>query len=100
MEQQSRLSQPTSDELLKNQKWGHIDPTKNWPQEYSAEWLEEKRREIEARSGRKANYKKLKNPGKERELDDSSRKKSKAAPKEVKELREQELTRFRSLSSK
>lgn len=90
LEQQSRSSQPTHGELLKHQNWGHVDPRKVWPQHRSAEWLEAKRKEIEARSGRKANYGKQKNPGKERESDGSSRKKSKAAHKGFKELWELE----------
>ena len=51
--------QPTPQELLKTQIWGHIDPQTAWPKEHSAEWLSEKRKEIDARGGRKANFGKL-----------------------------------------
>ena len=51
--------QPTAQELFKTQIWGHIDPRVVWPKEQSAEWLEEKRREIDARGGKKANFGKL-----------------------------------------
>lgn len=51
--------QPTPQELAKTQIWGHINPTVIWPKETSEEWYDEKRREIEARGGRKANFGKL-----------------------------------------
>ena len=51
--------QPTPQELIKTQIWGHIDPQTAWPKEHPAEWLAEKRKEIEARGGRKANFGKL-----------------------------------------
>lgn len=46
-------------ELMDSQVWGHIDPQIAWPPEQSSEWLAEKRKEIEARGGRKANFGKL-----------------------------------------
>ena len=55
-------SQPTPSELLKSQLWGCIDPRKVWPKEHSAEWLADKRKEIEARGGRKANFGRLLTP--------------------------------------
>jgi hypothetical protein len=51
-------SQPSQEQLSK-QIWGHIDPRTQWPNELSEEWLAEKRREIDARGGRKANFGKL-----------------------------------------
>jgi hypothetical protein len=51
--------QPTPQELAKTQIWGHIDPRVAWPKEMSEEELAEKRREIDARGGKKANYGKL-----------------------------------------
>lgn len=59
------LSQPparrpsSSEGLNQNQLWGHVDPREVWPQHLTEEWREAKQREIEARGGRKANYKKL-----------------------------------------
>lgn len=52
-------AQPTPQELAETQIWGHIDPRKVWPKEMSEEELAEKRREIDARGGRKANHGKL-----------------------------------------
>ncbi|KIM93177.1 hypothetical protein OIDMADRAFT_149790 [Oidiodendron maius Zn] len=52
-------SQPTPSELLKSQLWDCIDPREVWPKEHSAEWLADKRKEIEARGGRKANFRRL-----------------------------------------
>jgi hypothetical protein len=54
-----RDTQPTAQELIQTQIWGHIDPQVVWPKERSAEWLSEKRKEIEARGGRKANFGKV-----------------------------------------
>jgi len=51
--------QPSAQELAKTQIWGHIDPRVVWPKESSAEWLAEKRCEIDARGGKKANFGKL-----------------------------------------
>jgi hypothetical protein len=51
--------QPTPQELAQTQIWGHINPSVIWPKEQSEEWLAEKRQEIDARGGRKANYGKL-----------------------------------------
>jgi len=51
--------QPSPHELAKTQVWGHIDPRVKWPKEHSEEWLAEKRREIESRGGRKANFGRL-----------------------------------------
>ena len=51
--------QPTPQDLVETQIWGHINPTKLWPRVTSEEWLNEKRREIDGRGGRKANYGKL-----------------------------------------
>lgn len=51
--------QPTPQELAETQIWGHINPYKVWPKETSEGWLAEKRQEIDARGGRKANYGKL-----------------------------------------
>lgn len=48
--------QPTPQELANTQIWGHMDPREVWPQKRSEEWYAEKRREIDARGGRKANY--------------------------------------------
>lgn len=50
---------PTPEDLLKTQIWGHVDPRESWPKTQSAEWLSEKRKEIEARGGRKVNFGKL-----------------------------------------
>lgn len=52
-------SQSTPQELVETQIWGHIDPQAIWPKEPSTEWLDQKREEIEARGGRKANFGKL-----------------------------------------
>lgn len=52
-------TRPTTQELLKTQFWGHIDPSKVWPKETSEEWLAKKREEIDSRGGRKANFGKL-----------------------------------------
>lgn len=52
-------TQPTAKELAESQIWGHIDPRTAWTKEPSVEWLSEKRQEIEARGGRKANFGKL-----------------------------------------
>jgi hypothetical protein len=54
-------TQPTPAEL-KAQNFGHIDPRLKWPKEHSDEWLAEKKKEIEARGGRKANFGKLLTP--------------------------------------
>jgi hypothetical protein len=51
--------QPTPDEPLKSQLWDNIDPTKVWPKDLSAEWLTDKRMEIQACGGPKANFGKL-----------------------------------------
>jgi hypothetical protein len=51
--------QTTTQELLKTQIWGHIDPRVVWAEEKDEEWLAEKRCEIDARGGKKANYGKL-----------------------------------------
>jgi len=50
---------PTSEELAKTQMWGHIDPRIKWPKDHSERWLTEKRKEIEARGGRKASFGRL-----------------------------------------
>lgn len=55
-------AQPTPQELIKTQKWGHGDPRIIWPRKQSPEWLAEKQREIAARGGRKANFGKLLTP--------------------------------------
>jgi hypothetical protein len=55
-------NQPTPQELIDTQLWGHIDPQAVWPKKHSEEWLAEKRKEIEARGGRKANFGKLLTP--------------------------------------
>lgn len=57
LKQQSTDPGPSED-LPRDQLWGHIDPRVKWPKQHSEEWLEEKRKEIDARGGRKANYKK------------------------------------------
>jgi hypothetical protein len=49
-------------ELMDSQLWGHIDPQIAWPPTRSPEWLAEKRKEIDARGGRKANFGKLLTP--------------------------------------
>lgn len=51
--------QSTPQELAETQIWGHINPTVVWPKETLEEWYDEKRREIDARGGRKANFGKL-----------------------------------------
>lgn len=51
--------QPAPQELIETQHWGHVDPQVVWPKKHSEEWLAEKRKEIEARGGRKANFGKL-----------------------------------------
>lgn len=48
--------QPTSTELAQTQIWGHIDPRVSWPKKSDEDWLIEKRKEIDARGGRKANF--------------------------------------------
>lgn len=50
---------PSAKELLETQQWGHVDPRKAWPPVFSEEWLEDKKAEIRARGGRKANYGKV-----------------------------------------
>jgi len=54
--------EPTSEELNAGQLWGNIDPRVSWPKQHSEGWLAEKRLEIRARSGRKANFGKLLTP--------------------------------------
>lgn len=44
---------------IHRQAWGHIDPRVKWPKQHDESWLEQKREEIEARGGRKANYGKI-----------------------------------------
>lgn len=51
--------QPSAKELLETQQWGHVDPRKAWPPVFSEQWLEDKKAEIRARGGRKANYGKI-----------------------------------------
>jgi hypothetical protein len=55
----SNIEQPSERELADTQEWGHIDPRKVWPEELSSKWVEDKRNEIKARGGRKANFGKL-----------------------------------------
>lgn len=55
----AKCPQPISQELDKTQLWGHIDPRVAWPEEPSHQWLSDKRKEIEARGGRKSNFGKL-----------------------------------------
>ncbi|TEY60251.1 hypothetical protein BOTCAL_0183g00190 [Botryotinia calthae] len=47
---------PQSDSAAKTQIWGNIDPRVVWPKEQSESWYEAKRKEIDARGGKKANY--------------------------------------------
>ncbi|KAI9642874.1 hypothetical protein NHQ30_008608 [Ciborinia camelliae] len=55
--EQNRM--PQLDIAVKNQIWGHIDPRIVWPKEQSESWYEAKRKEIDARGGKKANFGKL-----------------------------------------
>jgi hypothetical protein len=55
----AKYPQPIPQELGKSQLWGHIDPRVAWPEEHSSQWLSDKRKEIEARGGRKSNFGKL-----------------------------------------
>ena len=56
MKQAEPESKIAPQELAHTQLWGNIDPRITWPPEPNEDWLAEKRREIEARGGRKANY--------------------------------------------
>lgn len=47
---------PQPDIAANTQIWGSIDPRIVWPRELSEEWYEAKRKEIDARCGRKANF--------------------------------------------
>ncbi|KAK8906065.1 hypothetical protein QC760_005961 [Botrytis cinerea] len=47
---------PQSDNAAKTQIWGNIDPRVVWPKEQSESWYEAKRKEIDARGGKKANF--------------------------------------------
>lgn len=49
----------SSTDLDKTQIWGHIDPRVVWPKARPENWLVEKRREVDARGGRKARFGKL-----------------------------------------
>ncbi|KAF7882489.1 uncharacterized protein EAF02_005852 [Botrytis sinoallii] len=47
---------PQSDNAAEMQIWGNIDPRVVWPKEQSESWYEAKRKEIDARGGKKANF--------------------------------------------
>ncbi|TGO58438.1 hypothetical protein BCON_0055g00410 [Botryotinia convoluta] len=47
---------PQSDNATETQIWGNIDPRVVWPKEQSKSWYEAKRKEIDARGGKKANF--------------------------------------------
>ncbi|KAF7946289.1 hypothetical protein EAE96_009291 [Botrytis aclada] len=47
---------PQSDNVVETQIWGNIDPRVVWPKERSENWYEAKRKEIDARGGKKANF--------------------------------------------
>jgi len=51
--------EPSEQELLDTQIWGHIDPRVAWPKEYSEEWYEAKRVEIAHRPSRKQRFGKV-----------------------------------------
>lgn len=62
--QPSPQREPTEQELLDSQLWGHIDPRVVWPEEHSEDWYDTKRAEIAARPSRKQRF------GKVRKMDD------------------------------
>ncbi|TGO92341.1 hypothetical protein BPOR_0005g00300 [Botrytis porri] len=47
---------PQSDNAAETQIWGNIDPRVVWPKERSESWYEAKRKEIDSRGGKKANF--------------------------------------------
>ncbi|TGO38533.1 hypothetical protein BHYA_0073g00420 [Botrytis hyacinthi] len=47
---------PQSDNAAETQIWGNIDPRVVWPKEQTESWYEAKRKEIDARGGKKANF--------------------------------------------
>ncbi|KAA8571522.1 hypothetical protein EYC84_001522 [Monilinia fructicola] len=47
---------PQPDVAAKTQIWGNIDPRVVWPKEQPEGWYETKRKEIDARGGKKANF--------------------------------------------
>ncbi|TGO50172.1 hypothetical protein BOTNAR_0403g00060 [Botryotinia narcissicola] len=47
---------PQSDNATETQIWGNIDPRVVWPKEQTESWYEAKRKEIDARGGKKANF--------------------------------------------
>ncbi|TGO08740.1 hypothetical protein BTUL_0194g00200 [Botrytis tulipae] len=47
---------PRSDNAAETQIWGNIDPRVVWPKEQTESWYEAKRKEIDARGGKKANF--------------------------------------------
>jgi hypothetical protein len=52
-------AQPTPKELLETQTWDDINPRTTWPELLSGSWIEDKRKEIKARGGRKKNFGKV-----------------------------------------
>ncbi|EDN94880.1 predicted protein [Sclerotinia sclerotiorum 1980 UF-70] len=52
--EQNLMPQPET--AAKTQIWGNIDPRVVWPKEKSEDWYEAKRKEIDARGGKKANF--------------------------------------------
>ncbi|KAF7858453.1 hypothetical protein EAF04_009054 [Stromatinia cepivora] len=52
--EQNLMPQPES--AAKTQIWGNIDPRIVWPKEQPEGWYEAKRKEIDARGGKKANF--------------------------------------------
>ncbi|CAD6445242.1 0ed57a5b-cdea-494d-973b-08ad5e78df35 [Sclerotinia trifoliorum] len=52
--EQNLMPQPET--AAKTQIWGSIDPRIVWPKEQSEGWYEAKRKEIDARGGKKANF--------------------------------------------
>lgn len=55
-EREHNLMPQKSDNAAKAQIWGNIDPRVVWPKEQSESWYEAKRKEIDARGGKKANF--------------------------------------------
>jgi len=49
-------AQHTTKELLETQIWDELNPRTAWPEILSESWIEDKRKEIKARGGRKKNF--------------------------------------------
>lgn len=52
-------AQPSSRDLLDTQTWDEVNPKTTWPEVLSESWIEDKRKEIKARGGRKKNFGKI-----------------------------------------